>query len=417
MSNTAYIHQGDTIHAELGPIIVESELKPSFYEVKILPGDRPKVYLINKTPPELPDRLYGDVCKFTNRSLETFFGLKRNQGVLLTGSPGTGKTIQAKHLAHACVSNGVPVLQVAAPIPGTLLDGFLTRVNQPVCVLVDEFEKVYHLEEDLHSLLTLMDGLGSSTSSVMWVFTSNDAKPSEFLDGRPGRVRYHKMFDLMSDELVREIIEDRLKDTPAALVEETITAVRFLEGITVDGLVSLTDEVKLHKQSPNQFMDILNVVPVLPTYTTSMVGYYIEFHHAWLDTEEYNRFMREVGLSADGGVDEEVYDLTKEQENAFKQLPKEKLVKFYKVEITGSDVKVRPDVKGNLSVGFYMTGYTGDQRAGGHYSVIGPVSQCVKKTADGNLILTDTKGRKILATKSNFGSSKNWAPYASAGGD
>ena len=74
----------------------------------------------------LPERLYEEeVSDFTNMVLESFSKSQGNLGVLLTGLKGTGKSVQAKHIA---MKSGLPIIILDKAFHGssiqTLLDIF-----------------------------------------------------------------------------------------------------------------------------------------------------------------------------------------------------------------------------------------------------------------------------------------------------
>lgn len=126
----------------------------------------------------------------------------RPRGLLLSGTPGTGKTMGAKHIA---TSLGVPMMRLDLGIVMSKYVGeseanlaaALKRVEeaQPCVMLIDEIEKLFHGEDESGVTQNLLAGLlwwlQEHRAAVLTIMTTNDTRklPPELI--RPGRIDTH----------------------------------------------------------------------------------------------------------------------------------------------------------------------------------------------------------------------------------
>ena len=126
----------------------------------------------------------------------------RPRGLLLSGQPGTGKTMGAKHIA---TSLGVPLMRLDLGIVMSKYVGeseanlatALARVEeaQPCVMLVDEVEKLFHGEDESGVTQNLLAGLlwwlQEHRARVLTIMTTNDMDklPPELI--RAGRIERH----------------------------------------------------------------------------------------------------------------------------------------------------------------------------------------------------------------------------------
>jgi hypothetical protein len=200
---------------------------------------------------KVPEKLYGNPRKFTNRVLKTYNHLTKNMGVLLSGEKGSGKSVDMKIIA--CDSN-LPVICVSSAYSGTAFIDFLGKLNFKCVFLFDEFEKTYSDDSQKDSLLTVLDGI--LEANHLFILTSNSSNIGCYFDNRPSRIRYHRKYGNLDKAVVNEIISDRLIHTKRT--EKVVEFVERLGKITIDGLVSLIDEVNIHDEDPDEFEELFN---------------------------------------------------------------------------------------------------------------------------------------------------------------
>jgi hypothetical protein len=237
----------------------------------ILNYDKDKgVYLLKGAAPfKIPTKIYGgDYIKSKAKDyIKTFKTLNRDLGILLRGVKGTGKTLLAKSI---CLEADLPVIMISEGFVGSDFLTFLSSIDCPCIIFIDEFEKLYGvdqhtLKDSQDSLLSLMDGSISSGNKI-FILTANDGNLASSLLGRPGRIRYDESFDSITEEVKEEVIQDLLKDKSKK--EELERIISHLPVLNLDSLVSLLEEINLF---PNiKMVELANRLNIYPEG-----GYYI----------------------------------------------------------------------------------------------------------------------------------------------
>lgn len=213
---------------------------------------------------DFPHKIYGLEVDFIQHVVRTYQHSNKNVGVLMNGIKGAGKTVTAKTLAN---QSGLPVILVNASNIGLL--SYFDDVTQPLCFFFDEFEKIVNHKdnEKIAPLLSFVDGTSSSSKHLM-LFTSNENNISQFFIDRPGRIRYIKEYGSLKAEVVKEIIDDML--VHKEFRKDIIDWVIFFKNLTIDMLISIINEVNIHKMSPKQFSAFFNVDNEKPNYTVDI---------------------------------------------------------------------------------------------------------------------------------------------------
>lgn len=208
-------------------------------------------FLTIKEQFELPKKIYGGT-KFPERILSTYHARGKGMSVLLSGPKGTGKTVDAKLTCNIC---NMPVITIGEAYTGDQVANFIDEIKTPTIFFIDEFEKVYVEKEKRNFFLTVMDGV--SKSRHLFILTSNSDDIGQFFDSRPGRVRYHRHYGGMTDEMIKEVIEDHLVHKE---MEEGITEfVMGMSEISIDSLTCIIEECNIHHELPDEFISYFNV--------------------------------------------------------------------------------------------------------------------------------------------------------------
>lgn len=201
---------------------------------------------------EFGHKVYGLENDFINYTLKSFEAAEKNMGILLNGLKGCGKTVTAKVLANR---TGLPVILVDESTLNHL--GFFEDIQQPLCFMFDEFEKIINHKDPsaIAPLLSFVDGTATATKHMM-LFTSNDTQISEYFIDRPGRIRYIKNYGSLTPQVVKEILDDKLvhKEFEAEILEW----VAFFKFLTIDILMSIINEVNIHRAGPSVFKNFFN---------------------------------------------------------------------------------------------------------------------------------------------------------------
>lgn len=216
-----------------------------------------RFFLIKKSDGYTFDyKLYGLETEFTDRVLKTYRKTSGNLGILLNGIKGTGKTVSSKIIANKV---NQPIIVVNAPING--LETFLNTITQDITIFVDEYEKIYG---ESSKMLTIMDGALNSTYRRLFLLTTNELYVDRNIIQRPSRVRYLKMFNNLSPEVVEEVVNDILEYTE--FKDDCINFISNLETITIDIVKAVLLEVNIHQESPSVFENVFNVKKIKGKY-------------------------------------------------------------------------------------------------------------------------------------------------------
>jgi hypothetical protein len=214
---------------------------------------------------EMPDKIYGIEKGLTDRIVTTYKRLDKNFGVLLKGLKGTGKTVTAKEV---CNLLKLPVILVNKSWAD--MGSFINSIAQDVILFFDEFEKTYELtsyydEDDepengkrsVNSLLTLMDGVFTSTHKRLFLLTTNKVYLPDAMISRPSRIRYIKEFGDLDYDNIIEILNDLVEDKK--LIPDLVEILKELEVITVDIVKSAAEEANIYGVASKEFFSIFNV--------------------------------------------------------------------------------------------------------------------------------------------------------------
>ena len=234
---------------------ITSSLPPGNYLIKMDPFQN--LYLDKIDNFVLPNKLYGDTTKHTDRILRTFMDRPNATGVLLNGEKGSGKTLLAKSLATKASELGMPTIVINAPWHGDKFNDFIQTIDQPAVILFDEFEKVYEPEQQ-QDILTLMDGV--FPTKKLFVLTVNDKwRVDQHMRNRPGRIYYMLDFKGLDVDFIREYCNDVLVN------KDYIESICMISGIfhefNFDMLKALVEEMNRYNESPQEAMRMLNTKP------------------------------------------------------------------------------------------------------------------------------------------------------------
>lgn len=223
---------------------------------------------------EMPAKMYGLETEFVSRVFKTYESKNNeNIGILLSGLKGTGKTITSKIILNTLIQNyKVPVIVVSRNYNGWT--EWIDNINQPIAILIDEYEKIVEStnrndEASAAGFLRFLENMPQGNRRIT-LMTSNNSNVYEYLISRPGRVRYHKQFGNMQENVVKEIIEDLLLNKE--FEKPCLEYIMSLANITIDNIKAIIEEVNIHQESPEAFKDIINI----SRYTPDVYVYYVQ---------------------------------------------------------------------------------------------------------------------------------------------
>lgn len=218
----------------------------------------------------LPERLHEEeVNEFTNMVLESFSKSQGNLGVLLTGLKGTGKSVQAKHIA---IKSGLPIIILDRAFHGSSIQTLLDILPGSCLILIDEFEKTYRDVELQESLLPVFDG--TCNKKHLFLLAAND-EVSQFLIGRPSRIRYKKHYDRLSIETIDLLVNDRSKYPEKN--HDLSNLLSIIPDIGIDTVVSLVEETNRYpRKTLQEIMITFNLDnPINGQFTLEFPAYFM----------------------------------------------------------------------------------------------------------------------------------------------
>lgn len=230
----------------------------------------------------LPNKVYGN-HSIINRWLTSYRSNDKNTGIILSGIKGSGKTLLAKQLA---IESELPVIIVDKPFSSSDFISFITNpAFGDVCIMFDEFEKVYDTDKedvDTTALLSILDGTFNTHN--LFIFTCNHVHNCVYLTNRPSRIKYRKHFDSLEDSVIDNVIQDLLinKDYSESLKME----LDKIGIITFDLLITIINEMNLFNESANDVLKHLNIVKE---------QIYVKFYELWKNTlipTDTNRYIQ-----------------------------------------------------------------------------------------------------------------------------
>ena len=222
---------------------------------------------------------------------DIFVEQEKNLGVIFYGAKGTGKSIAARILSN---NIGLPVIMVNRPLEGLI--EFIQSLYFEAVILLDEAEKTFKKNENGEMLLKLVDGALNKTRK-MYILTVNNLDINENMLGRPGRIRYVKQFENLTEKAINDYIKDNLINLEKK--EKVLKIIDSLEISTIDVLRNIVEEINIHG-------DIEENSPLnLPKAKHSYKIIYINseeqddeditrFKELVLSTPELNKWLRET---------------------------------------------------------------------------------------------------------------------------
>ncbi len=214
-------------------------------------------FLYPKNDMEVPSVTYGDTDDKSERIIKTFLSREgKNTGVLLEGTKGSGKTLQAKMLSVALREIGIPTISIGSPFNGEAFINFMSKIKQPIMVMVDEFDKLYAEKEHQDGLLTLLDGVGGYNK--LFVLTKNDGYVSEFLRNRPSRIFYSFSYKKLPKSTLDDYLAKNLDNK--AFVSDFETLYNLSSDLNFDVIQSLVEE--LNRYPDDKFSDALTLMGI-----------------------------------------------------------------------------------------------------------------------------------------------------------
>ena len=131
------VNLGSTLRIFSDELTVEDRIPAGTYDVNFDPMGG---YSLSVRPNfKTTEKVYGNHLQMVDRMLDRYNKIDGNFGTILGGRKGTGKSMTARVVSEKLLEQGIPTILVTENTPG--LPRFLQSIEQPVLILIDEFEK------------------------------------------------------------------------------------------------------------------------------------------------------------------------------------------------------------------------------------------------------------------------------------
>jgi len=234
---------------------------------------------------ELPSNIFGSANKRADRIFESYDSSPASLGVGLFGKKGAGKSLLASVIGARGLAQGLPVIDVSESFktdPDYL--NFLNSLDE--CVIIfDEFlkhlsklkvegeelvsssdhqERRFKARDRQEEMLTFFQG-AQNTKRLIVLIDNERHMLSEFLQERPGRMRYIWSYDGVEREVVEQLAKHHgLSDVKTQAA--TVYALRFKVSFDVINEV-IKEWVRYPDETLEQITLVLNVPTLAPEVT------------------------------------------------------------------------------------------------------------------------------------------------------
>lgn len=239
-----------------------------------------RIYLSKEDDIILPEKVYSNDTLFINHILHQWSSNIKQLGVGLIGGKGLGKSFTGNII---CDKMNIPIIRIMDNPKGLDIFSFLNKIKQDHIIYIDEFEKIFPININNNNndsntsqekFLSFLDNGGEILDHKRcFIITSNsESHINEFLKNRPSRLRYINRYNSLSEEIIKEIVNDLLVDK--SFLTDLIEHLPY-NGLNMDSLIQIINEVNYHHKPYSEFKKFFNFVEIGSTksYTvTSLEG-------------------------------------------------------------------------------------------------------------------------------------------------
>lgn len=249
------VNLGSTLRIFSDDLTVEDRIPAGTYDVNFDPMSG---YSLSMRPNfKTTEKVYGNHLQMVERMLDRYNKIDGNFGTILGGRKGTGKSMTARIVSEKLLEQGIPTILVTENTPG--LPRFLQSIEQPVLILIDEFEKIFNkgdkdAEDEQVQFLSLFDGMVNNHH--FYLITINDYnKLNQYFIGRTGRFYYDITYSNLSADEVKDYLADKLSDTRNL---NRLASLLYRINVNYDQLQAITSELN-YGESVENILDYLNL--------------------------------------------------------------------------------------------------------------------------------------------------------------
>ena len=242
------VNIGNTLRIFTDDLTVEDKIPVGTYRIEF---SQMTGYSLSKVKNfEHTGKVYGRHLELVDKMIDRYTKSDRNFGAILGGRKGTGKSLSARILSEKLRSLDIPTILVTENTPG--LPRFLQSIEQPVLILIDEFEKIFiydqeNNEDDQSQFLSIFDGMTSNRH--FYLITINDYdRLNPYFQGRTGRFYYDITFDRLTLDEIHHFMIDNAQTYEAS---NRLTSLLYRLNTNYDQLTAVSRELNFGETIEN----------------------------------------------------------------------------------------------------------------------------------------------------------------------
>lgn len=158
----------------------------------------------------LDEKLKEDIYDNTIFQLEN---LDENNGVILYGDPGVGKSLICSAIAHETTKKGYTVAYLSTQVDYTMLNEFIEEFVSPCILIFEDIDAFAESRENtpasgiLSDFLQFVNGISEKEERIIFVATTNYLdRLDKAIANRPVRFNRKFKFDYPSDEQINKLV-------------------------------------------------------------------------------------------------------------------------------------------------------------------------------------------------------------------
>lgn len=186
---------------------------------------------------ERPKKIYGDIEIIKRLVIESSKENTINRSYVFNGEKGNGKTLAIKEIA---VSLNKPILILDQNYfsDDDFINFITNSVFQDTVLMIDEYEKIIDVDVT-PNFLKFLDGIYNTNFIVL--LSANSVHLNKYINNRTSRVLYKFDYNNCSYELIKEILDDQLKDK--SKYEIVLNTLLERSPVNVDQVLSFINQV------------------------------------------------------------------------------------------------------------------------------------------------------------------------------